>query len=108
MLIATGIYTVAEAAVILTGLCMLAMVIGSVIICAIREDSGRPLMPWSARMRVEKAKAHTETMQQHLEQEALEIKRLALDHRRTQVLSAIESGDNDLVTQLTLTRGERT
>jgi hypothetical protein len=76
----------------------IALILGSIAVVAFawhRDDLNRPLIPWGARMRVERAKAN-------LELDALEVKRLAIEHQRTRVLAAIERGDTEEVQQLGL------
>lgn len=73
-------------------------VIGFFVFATLRDQSDRPLIPWGARMRVERAKAN-------LELDAIEVKRLAVEHQRTRVLAAIESGDSEQVQVLGLPSG---
>lgn len=79
--------------------------VGLVIVTCIREDKDRPLVPWGKRMEVERERARTEIHKEHLTQEALEIKRLALDYRRTTMMKAIsDDSDVDHVQLLALTQ----
>lgn len=94
---------VVQPTVICLGIAFIVALIGLVILAVVREDKDRSIIPWSSRMRVERAKAHTEVLNEHMKQEAVEIKRLGLDLHRTKVLEAIEKGDLDVVRNLTLT-----
>lgn len=88
-----------EAIAITGGIGFIALCVGVAVYCIMREDNGRPVIPWGPRMRVEKAKAG-------LELDAIEIKRIALEHQRTRVLDAIEKDDHDAVMQLGLPKGD--
>ena len=77
------------------GLASLAVVVGGVVYVFVRESNDRPLMPWGARMRVERAKAS-------LELDAIEVKRLAIEDTRNRVLKAIQEDDHETVEQLGL------
>lgn len=79
--------------------------VGTVVILGIRESEGHPLLPWGKRMQVEHAKARTEILQEHLEQDGIEIKRLALEAHRTNILAQIEKGDTEQAIRLSLTKG---
>jgi hypothetical protein len=80
--------------------------VGLCVVVCLREADGRPVLPFGARIRVERAKAHTEIMGEQLKQDATEIKRLALDHQRTLVLDAITKGENEEVMRLGLPSAE--
>lgn len=102
MIASTNVYSVVEAATIMGGICMVAAIIGMAFYAVMREEKDRALMPWGARSRVEKARAHTEVMQQHLQQDALEVKRLAIEHQRTRVMNAIAQENHEEVERLGL------
>ena len=85
-----GIWNLFLPLVICGGITGIILAVGFVVFAIGREDHDRPLIPWGARMRVERAKAN-------LELDAIEVKRLAVEHQRTRVLQAIESGDNEAV-----------
>jgi hypothetical protein len=97
-----GAWDIAQTAEIFLGLCMIGTVIGAIIWVLVREDKGRPILPWGERMRVEKAHAHTEVLKSQLEQDGLEVKRIGLDHHRNLVMRALEQGDDEMVAHLTL------
>lgn len=95
MIASANLYTVWEALVVVVGIMGIFGVIGLAAFAFIREDNDRSLIPWGARMRVERAKALYEF-------DAIEVKRLALEHQRAQVLAAIEKGDTEQVQALGL------
>lgn len=103
-MLAANFYAVIETGVIMGGIATIALIIAMTVYAFQREEKERPLLPWGARMRVERAKAA-------LELDAVEIKRIALDHQRTRVLRAIQDDDHDTVKALGLpgvnTRQER-
>lgn len=84
------------------GIAAIAFVIGIFFWILDREQRGRPVMPWSARMRVEKVKASRQIAEEHLKLDALEVKRLAVTHTRDRVVEAIKDGDNETVERLAL------
>ncbi len=105
MIANTNLYGVIEALVICGGIVMMIGCVGATVWVCIREDRGRQVMPWGARSRVEKEKAHTEVLQESLKQDALEVKRIALAHQRTKVLEAVENDDTESVMLLGLPSG---
>lgn len=97
---AVNFYEVVVWGIAVGGIGFVTVVICGVLIALKREDKDRPLVPWGARMRVEKAKAG-------LELDAIEVKRLAVDHQRTLVLRAMQNGEDEKVAQLALGGGEK-
>ena len=105
MLGTIGIWSIINTLVICAGIAGILAVVGFFVFALMREDKGRPLVPWGARMRAERAKAHTLVLKEHLEQDALEVKRLALAHQHDLVLEAIKAGDESAVQALGLPSG---
>lgn len=99
------IWGILMALTIFGGICVLAAVVGVFWWVMTREDKDRPVMPWSPRMRVEKVRASREIAEEHLKIDALEVKRIALDHHRDRVVDAIRSGEHDEVERLALPSG---
>lgn len=77
------------------GLAFIVLVGGAVIYALDREDHGRPLLPWGPRMRVERAKAN-------LELDAIEVKRIAVEHQRTLALNAVRENDTKAIAEIAL------
>lgn len=86
----------------------ISMLVGLFAVILIRENKDRPVLPWARRMAVERAKATTEIQKESLEQDALEIKRMALDHRRTEMLKVmqLEQGEEAVQKTAMLALGE--
>ena len=95
MLASTNLFSIVEALITVFGIMGSLGVIALGVLAYQREDHNRPLIPWGARMQVEKSKAN-------LELDAIEIKRMALDHQRTKVLEAIQNDDTETVQLLGL------
>ncbi len=105
MIASTGMYTVLEALVIMVGI-VAVVGIGALGFWIVeRENKDRPIIPWGARGRVEKSKAHTEVLGESLKQDAIDVKRAALAHQRNKVLEAIERDDTETVMLLGLPSG---
>ncbi len=106
MIAAIGYWQVIEAGVIMIGIAVIVGMVGLSFWLYERERTGRPIIPFGARMRVERQKAHTEILGEHLKQDAVEVKRLALGHQRDAVLNAIKNDDTPAVMALGLPSGE--
>lgn len=78
---------------IMGGLVGVALIVGVTMFALAREENDRPLVPWGARSRVERARAAAEIAEHEVRRESSDIMRLALEPRRQRVVKAIESGE---------------
>ncbi len=106
MLASTTLWSVLLALAVTGGIAVIAVVVGVSFLLYLREERDRPVIPWGARMRVERTKAHTVIVEEQLKQDAIEINRLALSHQRELVLTALQEGDTPAVMALGLPSGE--
>lgn len=80
-------------ATIFGGFVLLLIVLGMFFYALLALDKGAPLLPWTARSRVAKAKADLEMAEIRVKREKADISLMALEPYRAQALKAIESGE---------------
>lgn len=100
MILATNVWSAVEAAVIIGGISLLAAVVGTVFYCCVQADKGKGMIPWKYRRRVEAARASKDIAELRIQEEAAEIKYMALQPVRQRVTEAIQNGETVNVTEL--------
>lgn len=94
MIASSNVYTLLTWVVGMIGFMGIAAVIGTMVVIAMREDHGRSVIPWGVRHKVEKARAEAEIEQHRLDLLGVEVKRLALESKRTKVIEALQNGED--------------
>lgn len=92
-MLATSLFGVIETAVIFAGIILIVAVIAFSIYAFEALTRGRAIIPWGQRQRVERARANKDIAEIRIEEEAAELKYLAMQPTRLAINKAIEEGE---------------